>query len=95
MTAVTDLKQQLNITDDTDDALLDRIAATALVSLANDIGAETPAAYEDLPAPLQHAVMLKAAHFYENREATLVGFSAQTMPMGYADLIETYVRRVF
>jgi len=95
MTGLIDIKQQLNITDDADDAMLMRFVGAALVALANDIGAETPAEYEDLPQPLQLAVMMKAAHFYENREATLVGVSAQPLPMGYADLIQVYKRWVF
>jgi uncharacterized phiE125 gp8 family phage protein len=49
----------------------------------------------NVPAPLKEAVKQLAAHWYENREAVLVGVNAQAIPLGLFDLIEPYRRRVF
>ncbi|WIJ24231.1 head-tail connector protein [Devosia sp. RR2S18] len=96
MTALTDLRAQLNIIDDNaDDELLTRKIAAAEASVAADIGAETPVIYGDAPADLQEAILMKAAHLFENREAVLVGVGAQELPLGYADLIAPHRKWVF
>jgi len=46
------------------------------------------AAWSDIPADLAQAVMLLAAHYYENREAT--GLGQGCMPFGVTSLIERY-----
>ncbi|MGV8832158.1 MAG: head-tail connector protein [Devosia sp.] len=94
MTALSDLKQHLEILDDTDDAQLTRIIMSALAMLANDIGAEMPAAYEDLPPALQHALLLKATHLFWNRNPVLLDHSVVMLAMGYDDIIAPYVRQV-
>jgi uncharacterized phiE125 gp8 family phage protein len=45
-------------------------------------------AWSDIPADLAQAVMLLAAHYYENREAT--GLGQGCMPFGVTSLIERY-----
>jgi uncharacterized phage protein (predicted DNA packaging) len=96
VTALLDLKAQLNIIDDeTDDDLLERKIAAAEASVSADIGAVTPVTYDDAPADLREAIMMKAAHLFENREAVLVGISAQELPLGYADLIAPHRKWVF
>ena len=45
-------------------------------------------AWEDTPADLRQAVLLLAAHFYENRAET--GSAAGSMPFGVLVLIEAY-----
>ena len=94
MTALTDLKQHLELLDDTEDSQLSRIIVVALATLANDIGAEAPAEYEDLPTPLQHAALMKATHLFWNRNPVLVDHSMVRLAMGYDDLIAPYVRQV-
>jgi hypothetical protein len=94
MTALTDLKQHLEILDDTDDAQLSRLIVAALGILANDIGEKTPSAYEDLPPQLQHALLLKATHLFWNRNPVLVDHSMVMLAMGYDDIIAPYVRQV-
>lgn len=49
------------------------------------------AGYGTLPIPLASAILMHVAHLYENREASLVGVSAQVLPMGYDDLVEPYM----
>ena len=44
--------------------------------------------WDDLPADLAQAVMLLAAHYYENREATALGSGC--MPFGVTSLLERY-----
>ena len=96
LTALTDLKAQLNIIDDdADDDLLARKIAAAEASVSADIGAATPVVYADAPADLCEAILMKAAHLFENREAVLVGISAQELPLGYADLIAPHRKWVF
>ena len=94
MTALIDLKQHLEILDDADDAQLSRIIVSALAILANDIGAQTPANYEDLPPALRHALLLKATHLFWNRNPVLVDHSMVMLAMGYDDIIAPYVRQV-
>lgn len=96
MTALNDLKAQLNIIDDdADDDLLTGMIADALDHTRSVIGAETPVNYDDAPGGLRRAVLMLAAHFYENREAILVGIGAQELPLGYADLIAPHQKWVF
>ena len=45
-------------------------------------------AWEDVPADLRQAVLLLAAHFYENRTDT--GSVSGSMPFGVLVLIEAY-----
>lgn len=45
-------------------------------------------AWSDLPADLRQAVMLLAAHYYENRDAT--GLGEGCMPFGVTSLLERY-----
>ncbi len=87
------LKAQTNVTDDADDTLLTRIlgAATAhverVLGFAIDDADEFP---DGTPDDLQHAVLMLAAEFYENREASLVGVTAQPVPFGVAQIVNEY-----
>lgn len=46
--------------------------------------------HADMPTNLWHALLLDAAHLYENRESTLVGVQAASLPMGYSTLVADY-----
>lgn len=94
MTALTDLKKHLELLDNTEDDHLTRLIAVAESALANDIGGDCRIGYDNLPEPLQQAVLLKAAHFFWNRNAVLVDHSMVRLAMGYDDLIAPYVRQV-
>lgn len=84
--SVDEAKRHLNVTDDTDDVLLaDKIAAAEAWI---DRWLETPFADLDaVPADLKEAVLMLVGHLYENREATLVGITAEEIPFGVWDLI--------
>lgn len=42
------------------------------------------------PEAIKHAMLLMIGHFYENREATLVGVNAQDLPLGVNALLQPY-----
>lgn len=44
----------------------------------------------DVPEPLRECVMLLAAHWYESREATLIGLSAAELPHGVDAVLNQY-----
>jgi uncharacterized phiE125 gp8 family phage protein len=44
----------------------------------------------DAPYPLKQAIMVLAAHLYENREIVMTGLSVAELPMSYKSLIQPY-----
>jgi hypothetical protein len=82
------LKAHLNVTISDDDVMLgDKLAASkAWISsyTASDVDAD------GTPAPIGEAVLQLTAHLYENREASLVGVTAQALPFGFLDLLASY-----
>jgi len=96
--ALSDLKEHCRVTGSLDDALLTRLLSAAtkhverLLGFALDNEDELPAG---APADLENAVLMLAAHWYENREATLVGVSAQELPAGVAAVVNEYRRYTF
>lgn len=95
MTAIEALKAQLNITDDTDDALLTHKIAAAEATITNDLAADDPVTFDTAPADLCEAILLLAGHLYENREAVLVGVGAEALPLGYEHLVQAHRKWVF
>lgn len=77
---VTDLKAHCNVTSDDDDAVLTRLLAAASAHVERLLGfklTDTTALPDGPPADLELAVLMLAADWFENREASLVGVSAQ------------------
>lgn len=92
---VETIKQQLNITDNSDDALLSRKISAAQDHIDRLLGYKIEATYggagqEPIPASLVEAVCQLAAHWYENREASSVGMNANLMPFGVQEIIREY-----
>ena len=85
MIGLADLKSHLNLTTDTDDALL-----TGKLAAAQEWVAEYLGEYGCDQAPVREATLQLAAHLYENREASLVGVTAQALPFGLIDLLAPY-----
>ena len=91
-----DLKEHLGLTADfgaADDAMIERkiAAATRHVEAATGlVFAETYASATEVPEDLKEAIRMLAAHLYENREASLVGVTASTVPFGFDDFIRPH-----
>ncbi len=81
-------KAHLNVTIDADNTLIgDKLAAAkAFVAAYTASDPDSGTA----PAPVREAVLQLTAHLYENREASLVGITAQHLPFGFLDLLANY-----
>ena len=87
-----DVNAQLNQTLDIDDDLIDRKIAAAQNHIENLIGFKIEEEYtpSKIPPALKECVSLLAAHWYENREASLVGVNAQPLPFGVSDIVNEF-----
>ena len=87
------LKAHCNVTFDEDNALLDRLLAASIrhvqsvLGFAIDDTTEFPAG---TPEDVEQAVLMLAAHWYENREGSIVGVSAIEVPFGVADILANH-----
>lgn len=95
MTALDALKAHLNILDDTDDDLLTGILAAAITFTSLHVGGTEPLTWDTAPADLRQAIMMLAAHWYENREGVLVGIRGEDLPFGFHEILLAYRRWVF
>jgi hypothetical protein len=95
---VDQLKEQLNLTDDLgsgDDALLGRKISAAQNHIERLIGFKIEETYggvgqDPIPPALVECVCQLAAHWYENREGTVVGATAQTLPFGLVEIVREF-----
>jgi uncharacterized phage protein (predicted DNA packaging) len=88
-----DLKAHCAVTGSDDDALLTRLLAAATKQVERNLGFQLSDSEKlpgGAPADLEHAVYMLAAHFYENREASLIGVAAQILPLGVSEIIAEY-----
>lgn len=103
MSALDAFKSHLNLADaeaDSDDLQLRLDAAIAFTSqhvgaLDPDTGNPVTLTWDAAPADLQLGILQLAAHWFENREAVVVGASGATVPLGYWDLVLAHRRWVF
>lgn len=84
---LAEAKAHLAINDDADDLLIDGKIAAAQAHLERWLGYEIADEHETPPADLKEAVLALTAHFYENREASVVGVSAALMPFSVREII--------
>ncbi|MCO5163537.1 MAG: head-tail connector protein [Mesorhizobium sp.] len=88
--SVETLRQQLNldagIEDDT--FLAGKIGAAE--SWIEAFIGEPLADLDPMPGAIREAILQLAAHLFSNREAVLVGVSAQPVPFGVVDLIRPW-----
>lgn len=91
---LNDLKQHSNLVcDSSEDVVLDRLlkAAQAHVERLLGFAVDNEDRYPDgTPEDLNVAILQLAAHWYENREATVVGVTAQEVPLGVRDVIREH-----
>lgn len=98
---IGEMKEHLNITADlgaADDALIGRMVSAAQGHVERLLGYQIEPKYppageppvSTVPPSLVEAVCQLAAHWYENREATLVGVSAQELPFGVWEIVREY-----
>lgn len=95
---VEQLKEQIGWSTDlgtADDALMTRKLDAAQGHIERQLGFKIEEKYggqgqEAIPAPLVEAVLQLAAHWFENREATLVGVTAQELPFGVWAIVNEY-----
>jgi hypothetical protein len=96
--SLADLKAQCNVTGATEDAILTRKLAAATAFIERQLGYtldDEEQLPDGAPADLEEAILMFAAHLYENRESTLVGVSAMVLPMGVGDIVANYRRYTF
>lgn len=87
---VTDLallKAQLNIVGTEDDTLLTQKLASAEAFATSYCGEAFGAPF---PAAVEQAVLMLAAHWYEAREAAVIGATANSVPFGVHQLLSPH-----
>lgn len=90
-----EIKAQLRIDDsDNDDVLTQKIAA-AQSHLERLLGFKIEETYggtgqDPIPPALIECVLQLAAHWFENREAVVVGDSAQPLPINVSDIVNEF-----
>lgn len=95
---IDDLKAQCNITSTADDAILTRLLAAATAHVERLLGFkldDTTELPDGAPADLELAVLQLAADWFENREASLVGVTAQAIPFGVQEIVNEYRKYIF
>ncbi|MFG1332531.1 head-tail connector protein [Xanthobacter autotrophicus] len=84
-----DLKAHVSDLGEGDDAILTRKLAVATDMIKQKVGGFDK--FDgSVPAPIEEAILMYAAHLYANREATTFGGQAFMLPLGVEDLISTY-----
>ncbi|GAB1581732.1 head-tail connector protein [Phyllobacterium phragmitis] len=86
---VADAKAHLNITTDADDALIAAKIEAAEAWIDRWL-AEPMANMAEVPADLKEAILLLVGHLYENREASIVGLTAEEIPFGIWSIIDQH-----
>lgn len=86
---VADAKAHLNITTDADDALLERLIASAETFMDGYLETKFADMTAPVPDDLQQALFMLVAHWYEQREAVLIGntLTAVDVPYGFWDIV--------
>lgn len=90
---VIDLKQHCNVTSDEDNDVLTRFLAAATSHLERLLGfklTDTTALPDGPPADLELALLMLAAEWYENREASIVGVAMMAIPFGVEQIVNEH-----
>ena len=87
--SVEDLKAHLRVTLGDDDALIEVKIAAAEDWIGQFVG-KPLAEFDPLPESLKEAVRQLVAHWYNQREAVLIGVSAENVPLSVFDLMQPH-----
>lgn len=86
-----DVQQHLNLPGTADEVVVTRLIAAATDWLESQLGYKIAVKYPTaVPPALNQAVLMMVGHWYENREASLVGVNAQALPMSVSDIVNDY-----
>lgn len=92
------VKKHLRVDYSDDDALIEAKIKAAQAHLEGLLGFKINDEYPPIGTPpkstapddLVECVCLLAAHWYENREGSLVGVNAQELPLGISDIVREH-----
>lgn len=93
-----DLKGHCNVTGSDDNGVLSRLLAAATAHVERLLGFKVNDAEEfpgGTPADLELAILMLAADWYENREATITGTIINAIPIGVEQIVDEYRRYTF
>ncbi|MBJ6131528.1 phage gp6-like head-tail connector protein [Ochrobactrum sp. Q0168] len=80
-------KAHMNIVGNDDDELITHYLDAAEEWITDFTGQPIP---DPVPASLKQAILMIAGHWYENREATIVGIAAATLPLGVMNILRNH-----
>lgn len=72
------------------DVAVDPLAVTITYTAGWAADGSPPDYGVNVPNPIKQGILLLVGHMYENREASIVGTSAQDLPMGVTSLLYPY-----
>lgn len=84
---LADAKAHLAVTLDDDDTLISAKIEAAQTFVESWLGYAIADEFPEPPADLKEAVLQLTAHYYENREASVVGVSAAIVPFGVREIL--------
>lgn len=64
----------------------------AVASRVDAISVTYEAGYDEAPEPIRQAMLLLIEHWYDNRQAVIVGTNAVEVPLAFGDLLAPYRR---
>lgn len=92
------LKAHLNGVPEEDEPMLVRLLGAATAHVERVIGyrlTDTEELPEGPPEDLEQAVLMLAADWYENREASVVNASVMPVPFGLSEILAEYRRYTY
>jgi len=88
---LADAKRHLNVP--LNNSLDDQLIQSKLEAATNWVATYTGEEITEetvLPARMKEAILMLTAHLFQNREAVLVGLTAERLPFGLLDMLSDY-----